>query len=193
MIVENMYKKIFTLIPIFVLPFLLLGTISHTSMVAVNTTSSTATIYLEPQTSFGEVGQNFTIKINISDVVDLYGWEIRLKWNSTILDALAVAEGSFLKSGGNTFLTYKVNNTLGNVIVDCTLLGSVSGVSGSGTLATLQFYVETVGECPLDLYDTILINSAEQSIEHVAVDGYYYTSVHDVAVVGLGASHRWLK
>lgn len=185
---EKVNKNIFTLILIFALPFLLGGTISHRSMVAVNTASSIATIYLDPQTSFGEIDQNFTIKINISDVVDLYGWEIRLKWNSTILDALAVTEGPFLKSGDNTFFTYKVNNTLGNVIVDCTLLGNVPGVSGSGTLATLQFYVETVGECPLDLYDTILVNSAEQPIEHIAVDGYYYTSVHDVAVVGLAAS-----
>jgi hypothetical protein len=157
-------------------------------MEAVNTNSSTATIYVEPQTSWGNVGQNFTVNICISNVADLYGWEFKMGWNSTILDAVDVSEEPFLKSGGSTFFMHKINNTLGYMIVDCTLLGNVPGVSGGGTLAAIKFYVETVGECPLDLYDTILVNSAEQSIEHTAVDGYYYTSVHDVAIIDITAS-----
>lgn len=157
-------------------------------MVAIDTASSTVTIYVDPQTSWENVGQNFTVGICISNVDDLYGWEFNMGWNSTVLDVVDVSEGAFLKSGGNTFFTYKINDTLGYVIVDCTLLGNVSGVSGSGTLATIKFYVKTVGECPLDLYDTILVNSVEQSIEHIAVDGYYYTPVHDVAIINLTAS-----
>jgi hypothetical protein len=124
----------------------------------------------------------------ISDVADLYGWEFNLSWNQTILDVVEASEGAFLKNVGDTFFTYKINNTLGYMIVDCTLLGNISGVSGSGTLATIKFYVETLGECPLDLSDTILINSTEQSIEHTTIDGYYYTSVHDVAIIDLTAS-----
>lgn len=126
--------------------------------------------------------------ICVSNVIDLYGWEFKLGWNTTILDAVSVSEGQFLKSGGATFFTYKINNTLGYMVVDCTLLGSVSGVSGSGILATVKFYVEGVGECPIDLYDSVLINSAEEAIKHTAVDGYYCTSVHDVAVIDLTAS-----
>ncbi len=153
-----------------------------------STISSMAVIRLEPQTCWGVVGQNFMVNINISNVVDLYGWEFKLGWNATILDAVQVLEGPFLKNGGNTYFTFKINNTLGYMIVDCTLLGDVSGVSGSGVLTSAIFYVKTFGECPLDLYDTILVNSTEQSIEHIAIDGYYYTSVHDVAIIGLVAS-----
>ncbi|MDI6904744.1 MAG: cohesin domain-containing protein [Candidatus Bathyarchaeia archaeon] len=135
------------------------------------------------------VGQNFTININISGVVDLYGWEFKLRWNSTLLDAVNVVEGSFLKQGGNTlFITPTINNTEGYMIVDCTLLGDIPGVSGNGTLATVEFHVKTVGECTLDLYDTILVSSAEQPIPHTAIDGYYYTLVRDVAVINLVAS-----
>jgi hypothetical protein len=173
---------------ILVLFYLLLGLLVRNNMVAMNTGSPTATVCVDPQTTVGTVGQNFVVNINISGVADLYGWEFSLGWNGTILEAVTVSEGSFLKSGGSTFFTNKINNTLGYMIVDCTLLGNVPGVSGSGTLATIKFYVETLGECPLDLYDTILVNSTEQSIEHTVVDGYYYTSVHDVAIIGLTAS-----
>jgi len=174
---------------VFTLTFmvLLLGmAVKSSSIPGVN--SSTATIYVNPQTSVAVPGQSFTVNIEISDVVDLYGWEFRLGWNSTILEALSVIEGPFLKQGGNTFFWSKINNSAGYMIVDCTLLGNISGVSGNGTLAIVEFYVETIGDCVLDLYGTILVNSAEQPIEHTAIDGYYYTSVHDVAVINLVAS-----
>jgi hypothetical protein len=173
---------------ILVLFYLLLELLVRNNMVAMNTDSSTATVFVDPQTTVGTVGQNFSVNINISDVAGLYGWEFSLGWNGTILEAVAVSEGPFLQSGGSTFFTNKINNTLGYMIVDCTLLGNVLGVSGSGTLATIKFYVENVGECPLDLYDTILVNSTEQAIEHTTIDGYYYTSVHDVAIIDLTAS-----
>jgi len=167
--------------------FSLLGVMVKSSSVPV-INSSTATIYVSPETTVGTPGQNFTVNIKISDVVDLYGWEFRLGWNATLLEALNVTEGPFLKQGGETFFCSKINNTAGYMIVDCTLLGNVPGVSGNGTLAIVEFYVETFGECTLDLYDTILVSSVEQSIEHTVIDGYYYTVVRDVAVVDLAAS-----
>lgn len=174
---------------VFTLTFtvLLLGMAVKSSSI-VGTNSTIAAIYVDPQVSVGLPGQDFTVNIEISDVVDLYGWEFRLGWNSTILVALSVVEGSFLKQGGDTFFWSKINNTAGYMIVDCTLLGDVLGVSGNGTLATVEFYVEAIGDCVLDLYGTILVSSAEQPIEHTAIDGYYYTSVHDVAVINLVAS-----
>ena len=171
-----------------VIAFFWIMILIYSKHVATVNVGSSTTIYVDPYESHGTVGQNFTINICISDVIDLYGWEFRLGWNSTILEAVGVFEGQFLKTGGDTFFTYKVNNTLGYMIVDCTLLGDVPGVSGDGVLATVKFYVESVGECLLDLYDTILINSAEQAIEHTEADGYYSTSMHDVAIIGLTAS-----
>jgi len=171
-----------------VIAFFWIMILIYSKHVATVNVGSSTIIYVDPYESHGIVGQNFTINICISDVVDLYGWEFRLGWNSTILEAVGVFEGQFLKTGGDTFFTYKVNNTLGYMIVDCTLLGDVPGVSGDGVLATVKFYVESVGECLLDLYDTILINSAEQAIEHAEADGYYSTSMHDVAIIGLTAS-----
>ena len=172
----------------FVLLFSFSAVFLYKAIVTVGPTSSTVTIFVNPPTITASVGQNFTININISDVVDLYGWEFKLRWNNTLLDALNVTEGSFLKGGGNTFFAYKINNTEGYVLVDCTLLGDVPGVDGNGTLATVKFYVGGKGESILDLYDTTLVSSLEQPITHIAIDGYGYFKIHDVAITNVWSS-----
>jgi hypothetical protein len=194
-----MVKKIITpfLFSMLMLVFtlLLLGAFTSKSTVSVENVNyatmsgSTSTlVYVDPEVSVGAVGQNFTININISNVTDLYGWEFKLGWNTTILNVIEVHEGPFLKNVADTFFTYKVNSTAGYIIADCTLLGIVPGASGGGTLATIEFHVESKGDSVLDLFDTILINSNEQTIPHSAIDGYYYTSMHDISIIRLEAS-----
>lgn len=134
--------------------------------------SPTTTVYVHPSTKTVTVGQTFIIDIRISDVIDLYGWEFKLGWNPNLLDVVEVTEGPFLKQGGQTFFPEpKINNTAGYILVDCTLLGDVPGVNGSGTLAYVKFYAEMQGSCVLDLYDTELVSSVEQSIPYTANDG----------------------
>jgi len=101
-------------------------------------------------------------------------WEFKLGWNASLLEVVSVEEGGFLKSGGETFFSEKINNTDGYVHLACTLLGDVSGVNGSGILAIIEFHVKATGECVLDLYDTALGDSNLQPIVHVANDGYGY-------------------
>ena len=176
-------------IPILVLTFVLLsliGTIHIKSAGEGTTDQNIAAIFIYPETSEGNVGENFTIEVKVSNVTDLYGYEFHLRWNPTLLDCVEVNEGPFLKSGGSTFFTYKINSTGGCVVVDCTLLGDVQGVSGNGILTTIEFYIKTTGECLLDLYDTILLNSAEQTIEHSTTDGYFYAVTQSGVNVGGG-------
>jgi len=132
------------------------------------------TVYVNPAVVNASVGEHFFLYIDISDVVDLYGWEFKLGWNASLLEVVSVEEGSFLKSGGETFFSEKTNNTAGYVHLACTLLGDVSGVNGSGILAIIEFRVKAPGECALDLYDTALGDSNLQSIPHVTNDGYGY-------------------
>jgi len=146
---------------------------------ALENASSGTTVYVDPSTINVEVHQNFSINVSISNVIDLYGWEFKLKWDSTLLEALDITEGNFLKSGGDTFFVISINNTEGVLRAACTLIGNIPGVNGSGTLATIEFYVETSGESPLDLFDTKLVSSAQQPIEHTTIDGYCYTYVKD--------------
>jgi len=132
-------------------------------------------IYVDPKTANGMVGQNVTISVSVSDVSDLFAWKFKLSWNITILELVSVTEGAFLKHEGNTFFNHKINSTLGYVEVECTLLGNVSGVNGDGILATIQFHIIQTGSCNLNLYSTMLVNSSEESIEHTIGDGYFST------------------
>ena len=138
-----------------------------------NRPASQATLYVDPRVISRPVGQNFTINVSILDVSDLYGWRLKLKWNATILNVTNVAEGSFLNSSGNTFFFPKINDTAGYIVLDCTFLGNISGISGDGALATIRFYVKENGSCDLDLYDTTLLDSSVQHITHTVKDGRF--------------------
>jgi hypothetical protein len=141
-----------------------------------NSVQQVATVSVAPASVIVQVNQSFTIDIAITGVVDLYGWEFQLGWNSSLLAVLDVSEGQFLKAGGTTYFASNVNDTAGNLIVDCTLTGNVPGVSGDGTLASITFNVSDVGECALNLHDVELADSSDNSIPCQATGGNGYFS-----------------
>jgi hypothetical protein len=145
-------------------------------LVFVTMTSIPTTLYVDPQTTTSEVGQDFSINTSISSVVDLYGWQLQLSWNGTVLDWLNATEGPFLKSGGNSpYFYYNLNATAGQITVDCTRLGKVPGVNGSGVLATIRFHVASSGECDLHLYGAMLANSSDKPIATTVKSGKFST------------------
>jgi hypothetical protein len=151
--------------------------------------AGSATVAVSPPSITASIGQSFSIDIDISSVSDLYGWELKLGWNSSLIGLVRVDEGPFLRSGGNTFFSYFLNTTDEHLVVECTLEGHISGVSGNGTLATVTFNTTNNGECPLNLYDVSLIDSSDQSIPCQAVSGYgYFTLAHDVSVTDVAVS-----
>jgi hypothetical protein len=160
---------------------------------ASNGILQTVTVSVSPSSVTVPVNQTFTISVTVTGVSDLYGWEFQLGWNSTLLNALNVSEGPFLKAGGSTFFTYEVDASAGNMIIDCTLTApsATHGVSGDGTVGTVTFYATNVGQCSLDLHDVNLADSSDRPIPCQAVGGYgYFTSsqLHDVAVTQVTAS-----
>jgi len=133
---------------------------------------NSTTVYVNPQAINSSVNQDFIINISVSRVSDLYAWEFKLNWTASILSVVNVTEGPFLKAGGTTSFFY--NNALqGHVRVWCTLSGNVSGVSGSGVLARIQFHVTGNGESKLDLYETTLFNPSENSIANTVKSGEF--------------------
>lgn len=137
----------------------------------LGSTNSLTKIAVNPNSLQKTVGEDFTVTIDVSNVRNLYGWQTRLSFNAEILGVLTVVEDSFLKSGGSTYFNYIVNDTTGHVLVDCALLGDISGVNGTGVLVSIQFHVKSAGSCDLGLYDTSLIDHSEQTIAHTAVGG----------------------
>jgi hypothetical protein len=150
---------------------IILGLIS--TYLLMNMINTTTRVYVNPDRIIGSVNQDFTVNISIANVANLYAWECKLGWNTTILELLNVTEGSVLKETGDTFFSSRLNETFGHVVIDCTLLGDVLGASEDGVLASLQFHVKNKGSCELTLYDTQLVNASEQMITHTVNGGYF--------------------
>lgn len=135
-------------------------------------------VFLDPPTqTVGAIGDFFTVNVSIADVFDLYGYGFKLYYNSTVMNGTRVIEGSFLKSGGQTFFwvmnfTDHYDSTHGVVWIVCSLLGNVSGISGSGVLATIKFESVSLGDSvPLDVVDVELFDSGGSPIPHEVFDG----------------------
>jgi hypothetical protein len=134
-------------------------------------------VFLDPPTqTVGSIGDSFIANVSVADVFNLYGYEFKLYYNSTVMNGTQVVEGSFLKSQGQTFFsvvnfTDHYDSTHGVVAVACTLLG-MSSVSGSGVLATIKFKSLAVAEStPLHLADVELGDRNLSPIPHEDVDG----------------------
>jgi len=133
--------------------------------------SSMTALFVSPSSVTTKVNQTFEVSINVSSVSDLYGWEFKLGYNTSLLEIVNFTEGSFLNSIRGTYFVPKVMSADGYILAGCTSLRNVAGVNGNGTLATVEFRAKTLGSCTLDLYDTKIVNSAKQLVEHSEVDG----------------------
>lgn len=133
--------------------------------------SSGTTVFVSPSNITVNVNRTFEVAINVSGVTDLYGWEFKLSWHTSLLEAVNITENSFLRSGGDTYFVPKIIDTDGYIMVGCTLLTNRGGVTGNGTLATVEFRAEKVGSGTLELYDTKLVTSIKQLTSHSNIDG----------------------
>jgi hypothetical protein len=141
------------------------------------TAMATTTIYVEPQSIIMRMEENFSVNITIANVVDLCGWDFKLYYSNSVLNGTSITEGSFLKTGGNTYFyvanfTDTYNSTHGLIRAVCTLFAP-TGVNGGGDLAKVSFKAKGSGETSLKLADTIIVDSAfpPNEISHVADDG----------------------
>jgi hypothetical protein len=101
--------------------------------VAVASTGSTR-VFLNPVSqTVSNIGDSLKVNISIVDVSNLYGYEFKLYYNSSVMNGTQIIEGPFPKSGGQTFFRVAnyadhYNSTHGFVWIVSVLIGSVSGV-----------------------------------------------------------------
>jgi hypothetical protein len=162
-----------------------------TLMVEAENTS----LSVEPQsTTVWGTGESFTIDIKITEVVGLYGWQIKLYYDPEVLNGTVISEGPFLRTRGETLFdsTFndKHNSTHGLVTAFSTLIGNVSEVDGTGVLLTISFKSKRIGNSVLDLEETILGDRNSNPIDHVPIDGMVQVVplIHDVAIESLVAT-----
>jgi hypothetical protein len=111
-------------------------------------------IFLDPSEYTAGVNEVFTIKVNVSDVTDYYGFDMWLHYNSTILNHTAIT----VDGPGQVAPT----NPAQRVITDVSVLGTIKyscvfkeaagapAFNGSGTLAWINFKANNVGSTDLN-------------------------------------------
>jgi hypothetical protein len=119
--------------------------------------AQTTTISLNPSTVKDvPTGEVFDVNVTISGVSNLYGWQINMTFNPSVLSVDAVAEGSFLNSINVTvWPNPKIDNDAGFVLFSASLYPPYPsvGASGEGILATITFKVKSGGNSALDFVD----------------------------------------
>ena len=98
-------------------------------------------------------GDTFTLDIRAENVFDLAGWQFDIAFDPTILEAIDVSEGNFLKTDGGTtfFQGGSIDNAAGKITGLSAARLSGGGVSGVGTLLQVRFKAKSAGETQLAL------------------------------------------
>ena len=94
-----------------------------------------------------------TLDIRAENVFDLAGWQFDIAFDPTILEAVDVSEGDFLKTDGGTtfFQGGSIDNASGKITGLNAARLSGGGVSGTGLLLQVRFKAKAAGETQLAL------------------------------------------
>ncbi len=127
--------------------------------------ASTGIDYVFSESSI-HTGDTFTVDIRAENVVDLAGWQFDLAFDHTVLEALDVREGDFLKTDGGTtfFQSGRIDNAAGKITGLIAGRISEGGVSGSGSVLQVRFKAKSQGETKLALQNFLFASTAEESI-----------------------------
>jgi len=147
-------------------------------------------VYVDPEDIANPdlvAGNDFTINVKVSDATDLYSYEFFLNYTTTVLTATGIVLGGFFPTG--SIVREEINDTVGYVWYNVTMpTGSTSGRNENGTLATVTFNVESIGESRLDLCKTKLVDSMGSVTEHYAVDGSFKNKPNDIVITQVSTS-----
>lgn len=152
---------------------LLLSSILTLTINLRTTQASGTTLHVDPAVSIVHTRESFTVNVNIENVVDLFSYEAKLGYNSSILQPTTIEEGPFIRDQTTSPLgTFFLSNTEdGFVHVACLTMGKYPGITGSGTLFNVTFNVVKAGTSLLHLYDSILLDSNIAEMAHDTADG----------------------
>ncbi len=131
----------------------------------------------------------FSIDIMVDDVEDLHQYKFTLTYDTAILTCYGVIiypdMNGVRPSGQVTF-----NDLVGTVAVNVSLNPPANPITTYTPLplVKLLFQVDSVGWSKLDIENTILLNSAGETIHHEVEDGFFMVLIKDLAVIALTAN-----
>ena len=132
------------------------------------------TVRIDPAESVVRAGQTFTVSVMIEEASDLGGFEFTLLFVTTTVTADSVTVGDFPGSTGRTVIPAvgpTIDNQAGKASLGVVTVGSASGPSGTGILATVTLTAQGSGESPLDLQDVLVVDTKAERKTTTVEDG----------------------
>jgi hypothetical protein len=128
--------------------------------------SLASTISVQSPMTNPAIGDTFTVDVNVTGITDLYAFQLDLTFDPTLLSAVSVTEGGFLPTGGTTFfIPGTIDNVGGTVTATAdSLIATIPGVTGDGTLAEFQFTALAPGASALSFANEILLDPSLNDI-----------------------------
>jgi PKD repeat protein len=140
------------------------------------------TFKVEPSTSTGGIGDPVPIAVNVYDAEDLWGWQVYMSWDPTVLGFTALTFGDFLadQPDGTSQMDYVSDGWL---MASETTFGTYPGVTAdSGWLMSVDFEVVGEGETAIDIdseytfwQDSALEVYGDEPDEMIKENGYFTT------------------
>ncbi len=120
------------------------------------------TVKAEASSSQPRLGETLTVNIKIANVENLFGVDVTLSWNTSVLKVISAEaylgveshpEGILHETSSYPIevLDNNASQSLGQYHLMATSTGSASAFSGSGTIATVTFNVTDIGPTGLSL------------------------------------------
>jgi len=146
-------------------------------------------------------GQEFTVAIKIIDVTNLYGFDLKFRWNTTFLDyvshSVRVPKDTYPDGVlWNPIIPIQdtIDTSAGTYWIAYSSRWPAPSFNGSGTVFTMTFRVkyhpvepEPTANITLELYSTDLVDKAAGPIPHTRQHGivilHALAARHDVAVI----------
>lgn len=129
--------------------------LTASQQVGVVSSQNTAKLYLDSRIIYALPGEAFTVEVRIAEVQSLYSWQVNMSFDPAVLQFENVTEGEFLKDQPEGTLPpyIRIENERGWALFQWVTKGKYEGVSGSGTLAIVEFQVDAAanGESVLNL------------------------------------------
>jgi len=135
-------------------------------------------VKVDPQTISVKVGEKSTVNIIVIDVQNLYGIEVELLWNSSILKPVNVDVRLGQTDGVLYNPIYIVENSTlkGKYVLAATSYSPAPSFNGSGNIVRITFNVTNSGDSKLDLetqlWDRPPPNGVSSPIYHTTIDGF---------------------
>ncbi len=163
-------------------------------------------VSVEPNNVIIPVGGTFDIVVEITDVENLFGFDIRMSWNPHIVKYVSHTVTVPVENYPNGvlyrpfFLLKDEANESGTptdpeslLLVAYLSLPSAPSFNGSGTALMVSFEVVGTGACDLALTNVDLTTPDAQAIPRIIQSGHFEsaTAAHDIAVFLDAPKHLW--